>query len=147
MNQRGIFLTAAVVALLSVACTQNAPVPATPTGGGPVPNPTLPAGLGGAPAGNTPAERGKSLITSKGCIACHTIKDVPGAVGTTGPALDGMGDPAKHPRIAGVLDNNPANLRRWLQNPPGVKAGTAMPNLNLSPSELDNLIAFIGTLK
>ncbi len=149
MNKRVLGILGTAVVLLSAACTQNAPVPATPVGGGPVANATLPAGAGGSVGGGAPGpERGKALITEKGCVACHAIKDVPGAVSTVGPALDGMGDAAKRPKIAGgVLDNNPANLRRWLQNPPLVKPGTQMPNLNLAAGEIDSLIAFLSTLK
>ena len=112
-------------------------------------NATLPAGAGAATSGGAAGpERGKALVTEKGCVACHFIKDVPGAVGTIGPALDGVGDPAKRAKIAdNRLDNTPANLRRWLQNPPAVKPGTTMPNLSLAAGELDSLVAFLGTLK
>lgn len=149
MNSRFFAIAGTAVALLSAACTQNAPVPATPVGGGPVANATLPAGVGGATGGGpaTP-ERGKALVTEKGCVACHIIKDVPGAVGTIGPALDGVGDPAKRAKIAdNRMDNTPANMRRWLQNPPAIKPGTQMPNLGLAAGELDSLVAFLSTLK
>ncbi len=130
---------------LSLACAQAAaPIPAAPDGGGAVPLATRPASLGGG-GGAPTVERGKQLMTEKGCIACHAIKDVPGAVGNVGPALDGL---AGRPTIAGgVLPNGQANLRRWLNNPPGVKPGTLMPNLGLNAGEIDSLIEFLGTLK
>lgn len=143
------------IVAISIACAQSAPTPATPTGGGaqatatrPAAANTTPAGQPTAPAGGANADAGKALVTSKGCIACHTIAGVPGAVGTIGPALSDMGDPGKHPKIAGgVLDNNVDNLKKWLKDPPAVKPGTAMPNLNLSQTEIDNLVAFMQTLK
>ncbi len=130
---------------LSLACAQAAaPIPAPPDGGGAVPLATRPASLGGG-GGAPTAERGKQLVTEKGCIACHVIKEVQGAVGTVGPTLDGL---ASRPTIAGgALPTSPANLRRWLTNPPAVKPGTLMPNLGLNPGEIDSLIEFLNTLK
>lgn len=140
-----------LLAAISVACTVGAPPPATPAGGGALPTATRPPSLTNANAGGgggTPADQGKALLTAKGCVACHTVSGLPGAVGTIGPNLSDVGDPAKHPKIAGgVLDNNPDNMRRWLVNPPGVKPGTQMPNLNLTPQEIDALLAFLQTLK
>ena len=69
-------------------------------------------------------------------------------MGTIGPALSDIGDAGKHPKIAGGnLDNNVDNLKKWLKDPPAVKPGTVMPNLNLSQSEIDSLVAFLQTLK
>jgi cytochrome c oxidase subunit 2 len=39
------------------------------------------------------------------------------------------------------------NLRRWLANPPAVKAGSKMPNLGLTADQIDRLIAFLNTLR
>lgn len=134
----------ALLALLSVACYQRPPVPAPLDAGGSQPLPTQPPRAGdivGAPT----VERGRQLFTQKGCIACHVVSGVPGAVGTVGPALDGV---ASRPTIAGgAVQNTPANLRRWLRNPPAMKPGTQMPNLGLSDAEIDNLIEFLNTLK
>jgi len=63
------------------------------------------------------------------CAACHSYA---GAGGNVGPALDGVGD-----RYA------EADLRKWLSDPQAVKPGTAMPNLNLSETQLDELTAFL----
>ena len=40
--------------------------------------------------------------------------------------------------------NDPAFLRRWLADPPAARPGTNMPNLNLSPAEIEDLIAFLN---
>ncbi len=144
-----ILVALGLIIALSIACAQAGPVPATPVGGGPMPTATRPATEdSGVIPGQSPADAGKGLLTSKGCIACHTVPNVPGAVGTIGPALDGVADPEKRPTIAdGNLENTPSNMRRWLSNPPAVKAGTLMPNLSLSPDEIDSLLAYIETLK
>jgi cytochrome c oxidase subunit 2 len=49
--------------------------------------------------------------------------------------------------IAGVLDNTPENMQRWLSNPSQVKPGTAMPNLSLTPDEVSKLTALLETFK
>lgn len=140
-----------IITVLSIACAQTAPVPATPAGGGAFPTATRPAGAGTTPTsggGQPSAEQGRQLVTSKGCIACHVIPNVPGATSTIGPSLEGVADASKRPSIAGgVLPNNPDNIKRWLTNPPAIKPGTLMPNLSLNPTELDSLVAFLQTLK
>jgi cytochrome c2 len=111
---------------------------------------TYPGGArpGSLAAGPVSPETGKQLMVSKGCVACHKAPDVPGAVGEVGPDLTGVGDTSKRPQIAGgTLTNSPENMKRWLANPPAVKPGTQMPNLNLTPREMDSLVAFLQTLK
>ncbi|MEE8433541.1 MAG: cytochrome c oxidase subunit II [bacterium] len=87
---------------------------------------------------------GKALITMKGCAGCHIVPGVPGAISKVGPDLNKF---ASRPKIAGVVDNTPENLAKWLDNPPAVKKGTLMPPLGLSKPEIDALIKFLSTLK
>ena len=93
------------------------------------------------------ANNGKTLFTSKGCVACHVAQGIPGAVGTIGPNLNGLGDPAKRATLASGDPNTPANIRVWIKDPQSKKPGTAMPNLGLSDKEADDLTALIVTLK
>lgn len=90
---------------------------------------------------------GKALFASKGCVACHVAPGVPGAVGTIGPSLVGIGDAAKHPQLASGEPNTPANIRGWIKDPQARKPGTQMPNLGLSDKESDDLTAFLVTLR
>ena len=46
-----------------------------------------------------------------------------------------------------ALKNNPENLTKWLANPAEIKPGTFMPNLELTESEINALIAYLETLK
>lgn len=125
-------MTRAPIVLVGLALTALACAPGGPTSG----------------AGPGSPEAGKQLVTSKGCIACHTIQQIPEARGTVGPVLDGVGDPNDRPKIAGgTLDNTPENLRRWLSDPPAAKPGTVMPNLGLTRQEIGHLVAFLQTLK
>jgi cytochrome c oxidase subunit 2 len=84
------------------------------------------------------------LFQTRGCVACHTINGTP-AQGKIGPNLTHV---ASRGVIAGaVLENTPDNLRTWLKDPPAVKPGSIMPNLNLSDHELDVLVAYLSSLK
>ena len=93
------------------------------------------------------ANNGRQLFAAKGCVACHTAPGVPGATGTIGPNLAGIGDRQKRPQLAGDLPNTPENLKRWIKDPGAVKPGTTMPNLNLSDKEADDLAAVLATLR
>lgn len=63
------------------------------------------------------------------CVSCHAYG---GQGGVVGPALDGVGDRYSE-----------TDLRHWLEDPQTVKPGTAMPDLNLSDEQLDELTAFL----
>ena len=93
------------------------------------------------------ANTGKTLFASKGCIACHVAPGVPGATGTIGPSLAGIGDPARKPTLTDGGANTPAHVKAWIQNPQQLKPGTMMPNLGLSDQEASDLTAFLLTLK
>lgn len=148
------FGVAAALGIVVAGCAGGAATPAatTPTKPAAITTPaavTTPAGAATKPAATTgttagDANRGRALIASKGCTSCHVVPGVPEAKGTVGPNLAGF---AARPQIAGTLPNNADNLVRWLKNPPGVKQGTAMPNLGLSDQEIADLSAFLSTLK
>jgi cytochrome c oxidase subunit 2 len=86
-----------------------------------------------------------------GCTECHAIDGL----------LDENGDPvlganqapnlthfASRDCFAGcMLERTDDNLRRWLENPPAVKAGSLMPDYGLTPQQIDQLIAFLNTLR
>ena len=132
-----------VLALVFVALVLAACTPA-PQAGAAKPASGQPVASGGG-SGN--ADNGKQLFQSKGCIACHVAPGVPGATGTIGPNLTGIGDTGKRAQLAGGTANTPQNLERWVRNPQAVKPGTMMPNLNLSDQEAADLVAFLQTLK
>ncbi|MCS7207084.1 MAG: cytochrome c oxidase subunit II [Dehalococcoidia bacterium] len=89
-------------------------------------------------------QRGWEVFQARGCNACHTI-DGTSARGIIGPNLTGM---ASRDGIAAMaLPNTPEAMARWLRNPPAVKAGAKMPNLNLTDEEISALVAFMAALK
>jgi nitric oxide reductase subunit C len=54
------------------------------------------------------------------------------------PALDGS--------ILPTADSAQGTIKQWLRNPKAVKADTAMPNLHLSDSEIDAMLAYLTSL-
>ena len=42
---------------------------------------------------------------------------------------------------------NHANIRRWVDDPQGVKPGTKMPKVPLAPNDLNAVTAYLETLK
>ncbi|GAC1435157.1 MAG: hypothetical protein NVSMB68_07470 [Thermoanaerobaculia bacterium] len=93
-------------------------------------------------AGNP--DRGRQLITQYGCPSCHTIPGIKGPKGVVGPPLDGIG---ARPFIAGKVQNTPANLTSWLQNPQAFDPGNAMPNLGVTPGDARDITAYLDNLK
>jgi cytochrome c1 len=95
---------------------------------------------------NDQEKSGVRVILQRGCGSCHTIPNIPGASGTIGPNLDGVGG---RTQIAGgaVPNNSPADLAKWIQNPAALKPGTAMPTLGLSEQEAADAAAYLSTLK
>lgn len=99
------------------------------------------------PAQPGDAKRGFDTFMNGPCIACHLIEGTK-AQGTISPrALTRYA--SAYPTIAqvGTLALNKDNLEKWLKNPPALKPGTAMPNLNLKPQEIADLTEYLLSLK
>ena len=90
------------------------------------------------------ASRGRELIRSYGCGACHTVPGVAGAVASVGPNLAGISARAY---IAGVVPNQPENMMQWIMNPPGIDSKTAMPNLHVTARDARDIAAYLYTLQ
>ena len=88
--------------------------------------------------------RGRELIVHYGCGACHTIPGIYTARGLVGPPLYFW---SRRTIIAGELPNRPANLIRWIRNPPSVEPGTAMPNLGVTRRQARDIAAYLYTLQ
>ena len=78
------------------------------------------------------------------CASCHQIRGTD-ARGQVGPDLTHVA--SRELLAAGTIPNDRAHLRAWLQNPQDVKPGTKMPNLPLSPRDLDALVSYLESLK
>ena len=90
------------------------------------------------------AQQGAEVFSRNACVGCHAIQGT-NAQSRIGPDLSHFG--SRTTLAAGILDNTPENLARWLRNPQEVKEGNKMPNLNLRPQEVDALVEYLYSLK
>jgi len=90
------------------------------------------------------ARRGRALFLANACARCHTVNGT-GATAARGPDLTHLGD--RRAIAAGMLPNDRAHLARWIQDPQALKPGVYMPATRLRPAELQDLIAYLETLK
>ncbi len=126
----GIFPGLAALALaLLTGCGEPAKPLAAPARGDALP---------GADAG-----RGRARIAEYGCVSCHAIPGVRGPGARVGPPLRHL---ASRAYLAGVLPNTPANLVRWLRDPPAIAPRTAMPDMGLSEADARDIAAYLLTL-
>ncbi|MGA0597994.1 c-type cytochrome [Enterovirga sp. CN4-39] len=88
-------------------------------------------------------ERGRALVLSFGCGACHLVPGVPGARGTVGPSLESWSGRAM---LAGIMANTPQNLVPWLLDPPAMVPNTGMPAVGLSEVQARDLASFLYTI-
>lgn len=94
------------------------------------------------------SQQGVRVILQRGCGGCHTIPNIPGAAGNIGPNLGGPIPVSQRKQIAGgaVPNNSVEDLTKWILNPPGLKPGTAMPNLGLSQDEATAAATYLYSL-
>jgi len=48
---------------------------------------------------------------------------------------------------AGAATNTTDNLRLWVRDPQKIKVGCLMPNMQLTDAEVDQVVAYLQTLK
>jgi cytochrome c oxidase subunit 2 len=100
------------------------------------------------------AARGQALFydPKKQCVGCHAI-DGSDARGLLGPNLTYYG--SRTTIAAGLLDNTPENLARWLHNPSAIKPGNLMGRVitpqwvqqNLTEQDIADLVAYLHSMK
>ncbi len=88
--------------------------------------------------------RGARLFQQMTCVNCHAIKGT-GAQMHVGPDLTHVA--GRQQLAAGILENTPANMAKWLKNPQAIKPGALMPNPGLTQAQADDLAAYFATLK
>jgi len=98
--------------------------------------------------------QGRTAFFSTTCIACHAIQGTP-AQGVIGPNLTRLG--SRSTIGAGLLENTPENLIRWISTPHDVKPGARMPGAqvggggfpptNLSDEQVQAIAVYLGSLR
>jgi cytochrome c oxidase subunit 2 len=104
--------------------------------------------LDAQPPSGAAAQRGLELFQQT-CTSCHAVAGLPNTPaddrGLVGPNLTHFS--SRRTFAGALLENNDANLRAWLDNPPAIKPGSVMPDYNLTPEQIDDLIAYLRTLE
>jgi cytochrome c oxidase subunit 2 len=90
------------------------------------------------------AVQGLALFQRSSCVSCHAI-DGTGAKAGIGPDLTHLA--SRRQLGAGIFNNTPANLHRWLADPQQVKPGVKMPNFKFTNDQLSQLVAYLETLQ
>ena len=90
------------------------------------------------------ARAGRRAIDQHACATCHVIPGITGATRQVGPPLRGM---ASRSYIAGVLENTPENMVRWIMWPQRASPLTAMPDLGVEEQDARDIAAYLATLK
>ncbi|MBV9657741.1 MAG: cytochrome c oxidase subunit II [Verrucomicrobia bacterium] len=90
------------------------------------------------------AAHGLALFQASSCINCHAIN---GTAATARVAPDLTHIASRRQLGAGIVENTPENLRRWLKDPQVVKPGVKMPNYNFTDEQLAQLGAYFKTLQ
>lgn len=84
------------------------------------------------------------------CSTCHALET--GLAEDGGPPQPAAGPNLTHfasrETFAGaIFENNDENLARWLAGPADVKPGATMPDVGLTDDEINDLVAYLKTLK
>jgi len=110
----------------------------------PPPPESAPSAAGPLVARAGAAIAGRRAIDQYGCATCHVIPGITGATRQVGPPLT---DIASRSYVAGVLENTPDNMVRWLMRPQHVRPGTAMPDVNVRAEDAQDIAAYLYTLR
>lgn len=92
----------------------------------------------------TTATEGRKVFFANSCVNCHTINGT-SAQGKFGPDLTHLMN--RQTLAAGVVTNTPDKLRQWIRDPQTIKIGCLMPNMQLTDAQVDQIVAYLQTLK
>jgi cytochrome c oxidase subunit 2 len=96
------------------------------------------------PAAAGAALRGETFFRQNACLVCHEV----GGVHSNAPVGPDLTHFAGRETIgAGVAPNTDSDLRRWLAHPQQVKPGSHMPDFRLTAAQVEDLRAYLDTLK
>jgi cytochrome c oxidase subunit 2 len=93
---------------------------------------------------NESAQAGKTFFVAQTCANCHAVRGST-ADATAGPDLTHLA--SRRQLAAGLMDNTPQNLARWLKNPQKLKPGCQMPNFSLTDEQVTQLVVYLEELR
>ena len=98
-------------------------------------------------AANTPEGRGETLVVQNGCLGCHSIDGSPG----TGPTWLGIYGRQEEMADGSVITVDDEYIKESILNPQAKIVsgfeGVLMPAYEFSDEQLDDIIAYLNTLK
>jgi cytochrome c oxidase subunit II len=95
-------------------------------------------------AAEASAQAGRKVFFANSCVNCHTLKGT-SAKGAFGPDLTHL--MSRDTLGSGAAPNTPAMLRNWVRDPQTLKVGCLMPNMQITDQEVDQIVAYLQTLK
>ena len=87
---------------------------------------------------------GRNFVVSQTCLNCRAIRGTNASV-AAGPDLTHVA--SRRQLGAGVMENTPETLERWLANPDEYKPGCMMPNFTLNDQQLQQVTAYLESLR
>jgi cytochrome c oxidase subunit 2 len=96
------------------------------------------------------AQAGEKIFKNAPCAICHEIRGISGfskqySYGFRGPDLTHFG--SRGTLAGSIMKNTPENVALWIQNPDKVKPGARMPTLGMRGRDLNDLVAYLESLK
>ena len=98
----------------------------------------------GAAPDSADAVRGARLFQERTCSTCHAVRGTP-AAGDVGPDLTHLASRAT--LASGATTNTRPHLAQWIGDPDSIKPASHMPNLHLSDSDVQSLVAYLEDLR
>ncbi|HTR60732.1 MAG TPA: cytochrome c oxidase subunit II [Candidatus Binataceae bacterium] len=89
------------------------------------------------------AADGAKMFANSPCVTCHRIEGV--SKGYIAPDLSHFG--GRTTMAGGIMPNTPENVARWITDPQALKPGAEMPALGLRGQQLNDLVAYLESLK
>jgi cytochrome c oxidase subunit 2 len=90
------------------------------------------------------AQAGRRVFFANSCVNCHTIRGT-SAQGAFGPDLTHL--MSRETLASGATPNTPETLRAWVRDPQKLKVGCLMPNMQMTDTEVDQIVSYLQTLK
>jgi len=90
------------------------------------------------------AQQARDTFMSISCVNCHTVTGTT-AEGKFGPDLTHL--MSRQTIASGMIPNTVENLRAWIKDPQEIKPGNLMPNMQLTETEVDQVVAYLASLK
>jgi cytochrome c oxidase subunit II len=90
------------------------------------------------------AQEGRRVFFANSCVNCHTIRGT-SAQGAFGPDLTHL--MIRQTLASGAAANTTETLRAWVRDPQKLKVGCLMPNMQLTDTEVDQIVSYLQTLK